>query len=123
MGFLFNFVNAVRGRVVLPLKLLLKRFKMSNTKFVVVKKGLAHGLTFKESLVLSYLCSLSTKKYVYASNSHICDTLDIKNRTLFRILSKLEDLELIKRETKSTGRYGKDRKIWVNPSVKKTYHT
>jgi DNA-binding MarR family transcriptional regulator len=97
---------------------------MSNTKFVSVKNNFtSEKLSFKENAVLSYLCSLSQKKYCYASNQHLCDTLGIEDRTMYRILSRLEDKNLIIRETKSTGKYGKDRKIYVHPTVKKTYHT
>ena len=96
---------------------------MSKTKFVNVKKGITtEKLTFKENAVLSYLCSLNGRRYCYASNSHLCETLGIEDRTMYRILSKLESKNLIIRETKSEGHYGKDRKIYVNPTVKKSYH-
>ena len=50
------------------------------------------------------------------------DTLKIHDRTLYRILNKLEEKELIKRVTRSSGYYGKNRKIYVTPTVKATYH-
>ena len=54
---------------------------MSNTKFVNVKNNFtSEKLSFKENAVLSYLCSLSQKKYCYASNQHLCDTLGIEDR-------------------------------------------
>lgn len=96
---------------------------MSKTKYVVVKQGISgEKLSLKESTVLSYLCSLSKKKYCFASNEHLCATLNIEDRTMYRILSSLEEKDLIKRETKSSGHYGKDRKIYVNPTVRKSYH-
>jgi len=96
---------------------------MSKTKYVNVKQGItSEKLSFKESAVLSYLCSLNGKNYCFASNSHLCDTLGIEDRTMYRILNNLEEKNLIKRETKSSGHYGKDRKIYVNPTVKKSYH-
>jgi len=97
---------------------------MAKTKFVNVKQDISgHNLTFKESTVLSYLCSLSKKKYCYASNAHMSETLGIEDRTLYRVLNSLEEKDLIRRETQSTGRYGKTRKIYVSPTVKTTYHT
>ena len=124
MGFLSSLTMSIRGKYILPLFRLLKRLKMSNTKFVNVKNNFtSEKLSFKENTVLSYLCSLSQKKFCYASNQHLCDTLGIEDRTMYRILSSLEDKNLIIRETRSTGKYGKDRKIYVHPTVKKTYHT
>jgi len=124
MGFLSSLTMSIRGKYILPLFRLLKRLKMSNTKFVTLKKDItSHELSFKENAVLSYLCSLSKKKYCYASNQHLCDTLGIEDRTMYRILKRLESKNLIIRETKSTGKYGKDRKIYIHPTVKTAYHT
>ena len=95
---------------------------MTKTKFVNVQLNLDDSLSIKESYVLSYLCSLDKKEYCFASNSHMSDTLKIHDRTLYRILNRLEEKELIKRVTKSTGKYGKSRKIYVTPTVKATYH-
>ena len=95
---------------------------MTKTKFVNVQLNLDDSLSIKESSVLSYLCSLDKKEYCFASNSHMSDTLKIHDRTLYRILNRLEEKELIKRVTKSTGKYGKSRKIYVTPNVKATYH-
>jgi len=97
---------------------------MSKTKFVNVKLNFVDiNLTLQESVVLSYLASLTKKDYCFATNDHLCETLEINNRTLFRIFSKLEDYDLIRRETKSIGKYGKDRRIYVNPRVKLAYHS
>ena len=95
---------------------------MTKTKFVNVQTNLDDSLSIKESSVLSYLCSLDKKEYCFASNSHMSDTLKIHDRTLYRILNRLEEKELIKRVTRSTGKYGKSRKIYVTPTVKATYH-
>lgn len=95
---------------------------MTKTSFVNVQLNLDDSLSIKESSVLSYLCSLDKKEYCYASNIHMSDTLKIHDRTLYRILNKLEEKELIKRVTRSTGKYGKSRKIYVTPTVKATYH-
>lgn len=96
---------------------------MAKTKFVKMKSNFTDAnLDVRESLVLSYLASLTKKDYVFVSNTHLSDTLNINDRTLYRVLNKLEDKNLIKRVTKSTGRYGKDRKIYVNPTVKTAYH-
>ena len=95
---------------------------MTKTKFVNVQLNLDDSLSFKESSVLSYLCSLDKKEYCYASNGHMSDHLNINERTLYRILNRLEEKELIKRVTRSSGYYGKNRKIYVTPTVKATYH-
>ena len=95
---------------------------MTKPRFVNVQLNLDDSLSIKESSVLSYLCSLDKKEYCFASNSHMSDTLKIHDRTLYRILNRLEEKELIKRVTKSTGKYGKSRKIYVTPTVKATYH-
>jgi len=92
------------------------------TKFVNVKLDFVEDeLSFTELAVLSYLASLSKKDYVFATNAHLSKTLKINNRTLYRILSSLESKNLIKRVTKSIG-IGKERKIYVHPSVKLAYN-
>ena len=97
---------------------------MSKTKFVTIKKGItSRDLTLNESTVLSYLASLTKKDYCYASTKHLSTSLGIHERTLYRVLNKLEEKELIKRVTNSTGRYGKDRRIYVSPTVKLSYHS
>jgi DNA-binding MarR family transcriptional regulator len=77
------------------------------------------NLSLQEVAVLSYIQSLSIKKeYCYASNESICNALKINNRTLYRILKRLENKEYIKRVTKSTGRYGKERRIYITPNAR-----
>ena len=77
------------------------------------------NLTIPETVVLSYIEGLSRKKgFCFASNKSICGALKINDRTLYRVLNKLEDKEYIKRVTKSVGNGGKERKIFVSPDVK-----
>ena len=77
------------------------------------------NLTIPETVVLSYIEGLSRKKgFCFASNKSICGALKINDRTLYRVLNKLEDKEYIKRVTKSVGNCCKERKIFVSPDVK-----
>lgn len=96
---------------------------MAKTKYINVKNmKLPFDLTMKENVVLSYLCSFRGK-YIYASNAHMCDVLKISDRTLYRILSSLEEKELILRKTISSGRtHGKERKIYISSTAKQAYH-
>ena len=93
---------------------------MCQSNFIKVKLDFVEDdLSFTELAVLSYLASLSKKDYVFATNKHLSDTLKINNRTLYRVLSSLEEKDLIRRVTKSIGgNNGKERKIYVHPSVK-----
>lgn len=76
-------------------------------------------LTFAEKAVFSYIKSLaSSKGYCFATNKHICEALTLTDRTLYRILNNLEQNAYIRRETKSIGFDGKQRKIFVNPQFK-----
>ena len=98
---------------------------MSEVKFIKFKKDFIEGqeLSINEHLLLSYLSSLTKKDYCYATNDHLVEVCGIAKRTLCRVLNDLEDKDLIRRITKSTGRYGKDRKIYINPSAKLAYHS
>jgi len=97
---------------------------MSEVKFVKYKQGFTdENLDLKESVVLSYLASLTKKDYCFVSNENIAEVCSLSDRTVYRVLKSLEDLDLIKRVTKSTGHYGKDRRIYVNPTVKTAYHS
>ena len=49
----------------------------------------------------------------YASNKTFCDTLNLSERTLYRIMNRLQQRGLITRKTTSNGHYGKTRKIDV----------
>lgn len=73
-------------------------------------------LSFTEKAVFSYIKSLASDKgYCFASNKHICETLTLKDRTLYRILKSLEENACIRRETRSIGNDGKERRIYINP--------
>lgn len=94
----------------------MKRFVQVNLN---LPKAIGVDLTLREQVVLSHLTGLSLKKgFCYASNNSIVKDLNIPYRTLCRVLDKLEDYSLIKRQTKFAGHYGKERKIFVSPSVK-----
>ena len=77
------------------------------------------NMTIQEATVLSYIESLSIKKgYCYASNDSISRNLSLTERTLYRILEKLEEKKYINRVTKSLGNDGKERKIYISPDAK-----
>jgi len=81
------------------------------------KKMEDYDLNNNESIVLEYidsLCKNGTKEYCFASNKTISETTKISERTLYRILSKLETKGLITRKTKSIGKQGKERRILSN---------
>lgn len=83
-----------------------------------------YNLNIMENAVFSYVLSLSESKgFCYASNKHICDSLNIKDRTLYRVLSSLEQKEFIKRVTKSIGHDGKERKIYIHPKYRSLVDT
>ena len=97
---------------------------MADTKYIKFKRDFVEtDLDTKEYVLLSYLASLTKKDYCFASNENLMKASGLKIRTLCRVLNSLERKDLIRRVTKSTGRYGKDRKIYVNPSVKMAYHS
>ena len=51
------------------------------------------NLSLQEVAVLSYIQSLAIKKdYCSASNESICNALKLNDRTLYRVLKKLEKL-------------------------------
>ena len=76
-------------------------------------------LPLQENAVFSYVCSLAIKTgYCYATSKHICESLDIKDRTFYRILTRLEEKEFVTRVTKSVGNDGKERKIYINPKYR-----
>jgi DNA-binding MarR family transcriptional regulator len=95
---------------------------MKQSNFIKVKLDFVEDdLSFTELAVLSYLASMSKKDYVFATNKHLSKILKINNRTLYRVLSSLEEKDLIRRVTKSLGKIGKERRIYVHPSVKSSY--
>lgn len=74
-------------------------------------------LTFIEKAVFSYIASLAKEKgYCFATNEHLCGALSVKDRTMYRILNRLEESACIRRETKSIGYDGKQRRIFINPT-------
>ena len=77
------------------------------------------NLSIQEASVLSYITNLTTNKgFCYASNQSICNTLKLNDRTLYRILRKLEDKGYINRKTKSIGNNGKERRIYLTPTAR-----
>jgi DNA-binding MarR family transcriptional regulator len=76
-------------------------------------------MTLKEKAVLSHIESLSKQRgYCYASNRAICETLSISDRSMYRILNKLEERGYLVRKTKYIGKNGRERRIY--PSVTAT---
>ena len=87
------------------------------TNYIKINLDGITKLNLHEKAVLCYIASLSKKTgYCFATNNHLSETLSITDRTLYRILQRLEDNEYIRRETKSIGYDGKQRKIYVNPN-------
>lgn len=77
------------------------------------------NLSHKELIVLKYIdsmCTTGVQDYCFASNKTICNTLNITQRTLYRILNRLEEKRLITRKTRSIGNDGKERRIFSNHS-------
>ena len=90
---------------------------MSNkAKFVNVNLDLMKGdLNIKEVTLLSLIQSLAKKEgYCFARNEMLSSSLSIHDRTLYRMLNKLEELNYISRVTQSIGNYGKERRIYIN---------
>ena len=82
----------------------------------------SYDLKNNESIVLEYidsLCKNGTREYCFASNRTISKNTKISERTLYRILSRLESKGLIKRKTKSIGKEGKERRIFSNLPIAK----
>lgn len=96
--------------------------KKNKVKYVNVDLKI-EGLNNNERVLYSHIKALcrGLKPYCFASNKSLADTLNVSERTLYRILDGLEDKNLIKRETKSIGNYGKERKIIaLSPSANMT---
>lgn len=94
------------------------------TKFININVAfMGKSLSVTESALLSLIKSLSKKRgYCFASNKAICDTLNVSDRTLYRILDKLEEKGFIMRETRSIG-IGKERKIILSSSANMVDYT
>jgi len=97
---------------------------MAKAKFIKVKYGfIDEELSSSEWSLLSYLSSLTGKaEVINASNAHLAESLGISERTVCRGLNKIEDLELIVRETKNNGHYGMSRRITIAQPVKTAYY-
>lgn len=95
--------------------------KKSKVKYVNIDLKMT-GLKNNELVVYSHIKSLcrGVKPYCFASSSSLAETLNISERTLYRILNELENKKLIKRETKASGKgFGKLRTIRVLTTAKK----
>ena len=97
---------------------------MTKAKFIKVKYGfIDEELSSSEWSLLSYLSSLAWKNEVInASNAHLAESLGMSQRTVCRGLNKIEDLELIVRDTKNNGHYGMSRRITIAQPVKTAYY-
>jgi len=72
-------------------------------------------LNIKEKALLSLIEMLAKEDgYCLASNSTLSTEVNIHERTLYRILNRLEELHYIYRVTQSIGNYGKERRIYLN---------
>lgn len=84
-----------------------------------IPNEVGHKLSLRELNVLCYIKGLTKKKgFCYATNKSIIEELNIPHRSLCRVLDRLEALGLIKRVTNFVGHYGRERKIYVSPSVR-----
>lgn len=94
--------------------------KKNKVKYVNIDLKM-EGLSNNELMVFSHIKSLckGVKPYCFASSNSLAETLNVSERTLYRILNDLEDKKLIKRETKASGRgHGKFRTIRVLTTAK-----
>tara|TARA_R100000951_G_scaffold114664_2_gene120130 strand:+ start:1124 stop:1426 length:303 start_codon:yes stop_codon:yes gene_type:complete len=94
--------------------------KKNKVKYVNIDLKMK-GLSNNELMVFSHIKSLckGVKPYCFASSNSLAETLNVSERTLYRILNDLEDKRLIKRETKASGRgHGKFRTIRVLTTAK-----
>lgn len=89
------------------------------TNYIKVDMEGLGKLNFTEKAVFSYIKSLSKGKgYCFSTNKHLCAVFSLTDRTIYRILKKLEENACIRRETKSLGYDGKQRRIYINPQYK-----
>lgn len=97
---------------------------MAKAKFIKVKYDfIDEELSSSEWSLLSYLSSLAWKaEVINASNAHLAESLGMSERTVCRGLNKIEDLELIARDTKNNGHYGMSRKITIAQPVMRAYY-
>ena len=71
-------------------------------------------MNLREKADMSHIVSLSKQRgYCFASNKAICGDLGIPDRSLYRILKKLEQRGCIERITRASGKtLGKERRIY-----------
>ena len=88
----------------------------NKARFVNVNLELmVKDLNIKEVTLLSLIQSLAKKKgYCLATNEMLSESLGIHDRTLYRMLNKLEEGGHISRVTQSIGNYGKERRIYLH---------
>jgi DNA-binding MarR family transcriptional regulator len=112
--------NNKRGRLIPPSLILHEMKQKQKANYVNINLSfMNNSLSIKEATVLSYIVSLSDNKgYCFASNLSISNALSINDRTLYRILNKLEESNYINRVTKSLGNFGKERRIYVAPELR-----
>lgn len=73
-------------------------------------------LNYNEAILLTEIATLAVenKGVCIAPDSEILEAVGLSERTYYRTLSSLEGKNVITRETKSIGHYGKERKIILN---------
>ena len=88
----------------------------NKARFVNVNLELmVKDLNIKEVTLLSLIQSLAKKKgYCFATNEMLSESLGIHDRTLYRMLNKLEEGGHISRDTQSISNYGKERRIYLH---------
>ena len=73
------------------------------------------NLSQRESELFDLLTDLANQNRgeVVASNKDLLEVLNLNERTLYRTMKRLEDRELIQRDTVSIGHHGKQRIIRI----------
>ena len=73
------------------------------------------NLSQRESELFDLLIDLANQNRgeVVASNKDLLEVLNLNERTLYRTMKRLEDRELIQRDTVSIGHHGKQRIIRI----------
>ena len=73
------------------------------------------NLSQRESELFDLLIDLANQSRgeVTASNKDLLEVLNLNERTLYRTMKRLEDRELIQRDTVSIGHHGKQRIIRI----------
>ena len=73
------------------------------------------NLSQRESELFDLLIDLANQNRgeVTASNKDLLEVLNLNERTLYRTMKRLEDRELIQRDTVSIGHHGKQRIIRI----------